>query len=345
MAAACACLLLAACQPSAEEASPDLAVKDDAVQAGDTARSRLFSVAVITDIHIGEGHRDYGSAGYEDQGGDEDKLTARIREAVMRINAGAKANNILFTMVLGDLTDSAERSEYVKSRSILDGLAMPYFPVLGNHDMWPYIKKTDGTHTQADKAVGDKVFQETFSATFKQLSGEFPGLTKAPAPTTNPQHKHASYFQNYAFDLKGFHFIVLDFVTRAPAPQGYAGVDGEAELHDFAGGTWRWFTDHMKGIAGQGHKKVLVFSHHPILAMPLFGFSDGEYGTIKTYLVDQGQGKNVAGYFAGHLHLDMTRKLGQDAQIVVTAATKEAGAIRLLELFSDGTVDFDSFMK
>ena len=338
-------LLFTACQPFTGEADPDLSVSNDAVQPGDVAATRLFSVALITDIHIGEGHLDYGSAGHEDQGGDEDQITARIREAVKRINAGAKAHDIQFTMVLGDLTDSGERSEYVKGRSILDSLAMPYFPILGNHDVWPYSRKAGGTWVQADKPVGDRVFQETFSATFKQLAGKFPGLTRAPAPTLNPQHSLSSHFQNYAFDFKGFHFIGLDFVTRARALQGYPGVDGEADLHDFDGGTWRWFKDHLKGCANKGYQKTIVLSHHPLFAAPLFGFSDAEYKTISAHLVDQGHGKDIFAFFAGHLHLNMLRAMGKSTHVVVTTATKTDTTIRLLEFYSDGTVDFSSFLK
>ena len=94
--------------------------------------ARTFSMAVVTDPHIGEGHLDYGSPGYDDaaSSGEEYGLTKRLRGAVAWINERRGQYDIRFVIVPGDLTDSAERSEFSKAKQILDGLEVAYVPML-----------------------------------------------------------------------------------------------------------------------------------------------------------------------------------------------------------------------
>jgi hypothetical protein len=101
-----------------------------------------WSFAVITDLHIGFGYPDYGPEGFDDKygNGQEYYLTERLRKVVETINSDP---SIKFVIVLGDLSDSAEYTEFLKAREILNYLNVPYIPVMGNHDAYPYTQATE----------------------------------------------------------------------------------------------------------------------------------------------------------------------------------------------------------
>jgi predicted MPP superfamily phosphohydrolase len=113
---------------------------------------KSFRFVQLTDLHIGEGMGDYGTEGFDDTApaGDIGVSAQRLREAVNWINANKDPQNIAFVMITGDITDSAERSEFLKAKEILDTLTVPYIPMPGNHDIWPYTANGD-----APAPVGD----------------------------------------------------------------------------------------------------------------------------------------------------------------------------------------------
>ena len=61
-----------------------------------------------------------------------------LRESVNQINQNINTYNIRFVVVLGDFTNSAELSELNKAKDILNELQVPWVPLIGNHDVWPY---------------------------------------------------------------------------------------------------------------------------------------------------------------------------------------------------------------
>jgi uncharacterized repeat protein (TIGR01451 family) len=160
-----------------------------------------WSFAVITDLHIGYnskrwdsdndgyivGEIDYASAGWDDTGPYDPEtierldygVTRNLENAIDKIITEKGPYNIKFVVVLGDISDTAEKSEFLKAREILNRLndpngdgntedGIPYIPVFGNHDPWPYCQDILGKDDRyqyssiAPYAKGDEFFKEIF---------------------------------------------------------------------------------------------------------------------------------------------------------------------------------------
>src|SRR5579884_3340159 len=158
-----------------------------------------WSFAVLADLHIGEGWPSYA--------GQEDEKTARARSAVARIN---QVPDLRFVLVAGDLTDSAEQTEFDEAKRILDGLRVPYHPVLGNHDIWPYT-----TTSEDPTPDGPDRFTRTFG-----------------------------HDRNWALYEDGYVFFGLDWNSRQHATPGYGGVQPQADLGD----TLAWLTARLADV-------------------------------------------------------------------------------------------------
>jgi hypothetical protein len=82
---------------------------------------RRLNVAVVTDVHIGEScNGDLSIEGC--------KPVRALTDAVNRINS---LKNIDAVFATGDLTASALTEEFTVFRQIMDGLTMPWWPLLG----------------------------------------------------------------------------------------------------------------------------------------------------------------------------------------------------------------------
>lgn len=305
----------------------------------------VFSLAILTDTHIGEGLLDHAEPGFDDAGEGEDHVPVqRLQEAVAKINAATEDHDIRVVMALGDFTDSAERSEMVRARELLDGLAVPYVPLIGNHDMWPYARNDGETFAEAEGPTGDALFDEVFADHFADLSDRLSGFGKAPTPSTDPSTGDERYFVNMAFDVEDTHLVGLDLGTREHAPQGYPGVGPEADLHDAEGGTWPWFTGHLEAHPEWDARSVLVFSHHPPLPLGLDSLSPDEFDTVEAFVHGLGDGDHVWGFFAGHWHMDLVSDLYGTEPVVVTPATKDEATVRIVRVSADGTVDYETLL-
>ena len=280
-----------------------------------------FSFVHITDLHIGEGFDDYGTVGHDDSPpeGDVGQSAERLRTAVDWVNANKDINKIEFVMVTGDLTDSAEKSEFFKCKEILDALEIPYVPIIGNHDTWPYYKDASGDWQNSYSPNGDQYFREVFGGHLDDLrdSGFFArwddgtrdtAIWNGEADTLGGTDEGCySYFTNFAFDYAGYHFICTDFNTRDRALLGEPGALPNADLFDsdLCQGTWSWFKDHFNNYPYKAADNMLIFMHQPLTKHPIYMFvcfSPIEYGTVTSFLNDNSYKYYTGLCCAGHIH-------------------------------------------
>lgn len=217
-------IILAAAAPAAVAAP---AVASYSLNSDMPGTGNSFSYFHITDLHVGRGESDYGSAGYDDSPLPDDggPPAQNLRSTVDWINANCAAMSVKFVVITGDITDSAERSEFMKAKEILDTLQVPYVPVPGNHDIWPHTDTTE-----CNTPIGDQYFNEVFGSQFDALKSFFPmwddGTRSTPIwngeadSLAGPNTGCNSYFQNFAFDYAGYHFICCDFNSRDHQGEG-----------------------------------------------------------------------------------------------------------------------------
>jgi hypothetical protein len=321
-----------------------------------------WAFAIIADLHIGWGYSDYGAVGYDDldvSATQDYWLTLRLEKVVEKIINIKEIHKIKFVVILGDIADTAEKSEFLKAREILSKLndpdqdgdtsdGIPYIPLIGNHDIWPYTMKQgtdpdergekylatseDKTHYNPDN-LGDKFFQKIFwedveSKNNRDLITRFFG-----GSWTKQTHSSAPYLQNYKFTFGGIDFICLDFNPRDP-DMAFPGAMGGALVQPFKD-TWDWFYQFLKI---NKDKNVIVFSHHPMS-------SEGGFNAPPRYLLDHMLYVNVCKdiikkfnvsifNFGGHTHVnDISSSAIADYVIETEALFQEsADVIRIVKV-------------
>ena len=115
------------------------------LHAGIFNRHRDFKYIVVNDLHY-----------LDDECG-------RWLEGVVRQMRGAQAE---LCLVVGDLSDSARRSDLGATNEILKGLGIPFYPVIGNHDHL----------TQTDRSSYEDVFASRLNYHFEHRGWRFIGL-------------------------------------------------------------------------------------------------------------------------------------------------------------------------
>ena len=240
------------------------------ITSGSVSSSKVLRIATVTDVHIGE-----------NCGGeltvDACRPLSALQEALLKMNE-MKLDGVFLT---GDLTSSALMEEYQALRDLLDDtLVIPWWPMLGNHDVWPYTKQSADdplSFNQTDTPVGDQYLADVFGDILSQegitsdtLASLYDGTNTTDWPTSaclNANYNYNSYFHNFMVTFPEFSnklkFLALDWNSRAAAlPE--PGVGPEAELHDFNCGTLYWLDNNLKALT-QDHENIQMFllQHHP----------------------------------------------------------------------------------
>jgi len=225
-----------------------------------------FSFAIIADPHVD------GNA----------VRRAKFETAVDWIIDNKDSNDIELVFILGDIAWGGHRGyrNLAIARHILNRLndaGIPYIPIIGDNEIG---------------ARCEKEFQDVFETQYKYLSGRVVNWQKAAVPL------QGMYLQNFSFDYKGCHFVCLDFNSREKGNEG-------GELHDFPGGTWRWFQNNIEKCSKPKKENIVIMSHIGMFRTGFktadkYLFSEDEMTKIKRFLY------NYRGYvdsnYAGHIH-------------------------------------------
>ncbi len=291
-----------------------------------------WSFVVITDLHIGYYYKDYGAEGFDDDNtGQNYSLTRILESAVETIIFEKDYYNIRFVAVLGDISDTAEESEFLKAREILNRLndpdgngniddGIPYIPLIGNHDTCPYTQKYnyedrpkwpweyqaghDNVGTIAAYG-GDKIFQQVFWDTNPdncELINSVFGLSwiKQICPTQHfiaPEIQNL-YIENYALNCGGINFICIDVTERAyppwyPVSSAITSVPIWEETKEF-------LENHVEDFQAE---PIILLSHFPLNVFG--GFFQNQY--LAELLVEKGYSNDSAYTFGGHTHRNVER--------------------------------------
>ena len=318
-----------------------------------------WSFAIITDTHIGEGILDYGSSGWNDDpnsgqdynaNGDPIPSVWNLKIAAGTVKMFQSSLNTKFVVVDGDLTDSAEISEFGKAKKILNVLNtwnIPWVPLLGNHDVWPYTSSSEAPQTETHDSSGvlygpDWYFNNEMYASYINFStnlfGSATALERGPIAAWY-QGKYFS-FQNFVFDYGGYHFIGLDFNDRAHAGPG---VYPWANYWDITGGTWDWFLSYLKQLPSNG-KDVILLAHHPMCGWAWYCFLSTTKMNWDLYNYED----SFKVQFAGHLHsgwiIDPELYEGPGCTIVKTKANKDDPMVRIVQVYPNGSINYDTLL-
>jgi len=243
-----------------------------------------YHFVILSDTHIGASNSSW-----------------LLSSAIKKINSLVVSNNIKFVFITGDVTNSATTYQYAESRQLLDKLTIPYYPIIGNHDIWPYNSTWEN-----DAPTGDQLFWETYK-------DKYAGILHSNLTVWNPENNCYSFFQNFEVKVGNIMFYALDFNSRhhAVASLGYKGSMPGADLYDFEDGTFQWFESRLaalKATKPSDGLQIVIMHHQPYRApfpVPeeIYAFSTGEKDTLKALFQKYFPIPTYWGLFAGHFHM------------------------------------------
>jgi hypothetical protein len=238
------------------------------VAAHNPVYGETFSFVVIADPHI-VGNSDH---------------KAKFEKAVDWIISNKECKEIELTFVLGDIArggSKTNRNLHI-AKTILDHLnhaQIPYIPIIGDNEV---------------QTGCEKEFHEVFASQYERLSKTPDHWRKSSVPIAD------MYLQNFSFDYKGCHFVCPDFNPRKAGNEG-------GDLHDFEGGSWRWFMNDIQQCRKSKKENINIMTHIGMFRTGIgfadeFVFSDKEMDKIKSFLYPYKD--NVDSNYAGHLHVN-----------------------------------------
>ena len=211
---------------------------------------------ILTDVHVGSGRDDLA------------------RAAVADINEIGPE----FVVVPGDFTEDGEPEQFRTAKEILDGLACPYFVVLGNHD---------AVQRSTREPMGARLYTETFGSDPRDHVLECGGIQVALVDSSDPT---PSPFPDWD-------------ISRGRLGEGIAaGVDSGA----LRPGQAEALADRLDST-----KPVLFVQHHELHPFP--GFPPVKFAMREEDAEAELaalEGHNLVGILAGHTHRSAVLEVG-----------------------------------
>jgi hypothetical protein len=343
-------------------------------------RDKVFepaSFVVITDLHIGYGIPDYypnyptkPNFAWLDKAegfpGDNERniyCAEKLQLAVKKIIEEKDRYGIKFVVILGDITDTAEKSEFQRAWQILvklNDVGIAFIPINGNHDVWPYVQPENNFHPEdrsiskdtATAGVGDRFLEEFFWGDgnkrnlelIRDLFSQSWERNKNPVDLTNVFAQ--AYLQNFGFSWNKITFIGLDLVPRDKNSIFSNSYPGEASLAvehkqtiDFS---VNYFSKHISS-----RRTAVLFSHYPL-------------GTIEGFRRYIAENKcDSVYYFSGHQHRNEENNKSLDVSIheiltedvagidleLTKIKGRENNPIRIVKIGSDGSIDYSTLLS
>jgi len=255
-----------------------------------------FSIAVIADPHI---------TGWEEH-------SQRLEQTVQWINDQKESHGIDLVFVLGDV---GWGEGLVESKQLLDQLSIPYIPVIGDNEVHFGDQENFGT---------------VYGLQYEYLSINFEDWNKDGAAVWNPEEEENSWFYNFALSYNGLRLIIADWSARINDS-----ILGEmGDLHDFDGGTWRFFEREVLALSDQKENSVFFLSHIPMYILP-GAFDVAEAAQISG--LTNAYSDLIYANFAGHFHLNVETELEEGGfdVFVTDAVWDDVITIRLVEVWEN----------
>ena len=252
-----------------------------------------FSFVVIADPHVRASHYTQNKR--------------RLEQCVDWVNAHRLWADIRLVFVAGDIGwDTHEGGMIVEeTKAILDGLNVPYVPIIGDDDVRFGRDGYDFSQTF------EPVYQRLAELADDPTSG-FSNFQKAPVRVDHPGGY--GYFHNFAFEYGGVQFVCPDWCSRDGSTSILGTRDDDGDLHDFAGGTWPWFTRTLADCPKDKRENIVIMAHNPMLTLKgswLAGIAAGaltfdhaEFAKLSAFLGDPAYnyGDHIHAAYSGHLH-------------------------------------------
>jgi hypothetical protein len=236
----------------------------------------------------------------------------RLAAAVEWINTNETDRSIDFVVVVGDIGWGGGLEI---AKALLDDLTVPYVPVIGDNEIH----------------FGDEEnFATVFAGVYDNLADELTHFVQETVQIDNPEHGRVSWFHNLSFDHQGVHVMAMDWNSRSD------GLAGEgADLHDFEGGTYRWFDEQLAAYEPGDQADLLFFSHEPMHASP--GAFTTEEMDVVAALTTPLSGR-IGGAWSGHYHLnfDLYNEVGGYDVMITDATWDDEDAIRMVDVWTNG---------
>lgn len=145
---------------------------------------------------------------------------------------------------------------------------------------------------------------------FTPLSAESIRADPHFGPVSPENSLVVSVRKNWELNYCGATYFGLDWNSRKPALNivGYKGAWPGAELHNFANGTFQWFSNRLAALHHTtSNPKVTMFHHHPYRAptgVPdfIYGFSSAQKTTVANLLTSSFPKPSYWGIITGHWH-------------------------------------------